>query len=200
MWERPVVSLTKIEDLLLKAGSRSYGGEALSQLNHSLQCATLAEERGETPALITACLLHDIGHLLEHGGEDFDGLKQTHDFLHEVAGYEFLQPLFGTDVTGPVLLHVAAKRYLCVADRYYRDRLSPVSQKTLELQGGAYSAAEAQKFISRPYAQEAVRLRLYDDRAKDPALVTPPLEHFLAIATGCVKACAARENHANSNL
>jgi phosphonate degradation associated HDIG domain protein len=200
MWERPVVSLTKIEGILLKAGSRSYGGEALSQLDHALQCAALAEERGETPALITACLLHDIGHLIEHNGEDFDGLKQTRDALHEVAGYEFLQPLFGTNITGPVLLHVAAKRYLCYADPVYRERLSPVSQKTLELQGGVYSTAEAQKFISRPYAQDAIRLRLYDDRAKNVEQVTPPLEHFLAIAATCVKPYALRENHANSNL
>ncbi len=47
-------------------GARQYGREAVSQLEHALQCAHLAESAGAAPALVAASLLHDVGHMVWH--------------------------------------------------------------------------------------------------------------------------------------
>jgi predicted HD phosphohydrolase len=48
----------------------------------------------------------------------------------------------------------------------------------LKLQGGVFSAAEAERFIAQPHAAEAVRVRLWDDAAKVPGTPAPGLAHF----------------------
>ena len=37
---------------------------------------------------------------------------------------------------------------------------------------------EVAAFEASPFAEAAVRLRRYGDAAKDPAVATPPLEHY----------------------
>ena len=64
------VTLESIANLYCDRGGSQYGGEAVTQLEHALQCATLAQESGATFATVTASLLHDIGHLLHHLGDD----------------------------------------------------------------------------------------------------------------------------------
>jgi predicted HD phosphohydrolase len=81
-------------------------------------------------------------------------------------------------VLEPIRLHVDAKRYLCAAEPTYWASLSPASQRSLELQGGAYTSEELAGFLAQPYAEEAVRLRRYDDLAKVPKASTPDLAHF----------------------
>ena len=49
---------------------------------------------------------------------------------------------------------------------------------TLSVQGGPMSAAEAREFESSPYAASAVRVRRWDDQAKDPAAVVPGFGHY----------------------
>ncbi|MEM6435553.1 MAG: phosphonate degradation HD-domain oxygenase [Cyanobacteria bacterium P01_A01_bin.70] len=160
-------------------GQTQYGGEAVSQLAHALQCATLAEQAGESAALITACLLHDIGHLIHHLGED--AAQRGFDDRHEYRAVPVLEQLWPTAVTTPICLHVAAKRYLCAVDQTYWAALSPASQRSLELQGGVFSTAAAARFIQQPYATDAVKLRRWDDRAKSIDQTTPPLNYFINI-------------------
>ena len=62
------LTLSDITQLLTVEGENQYGGEAVSQLEHALQCAALAEQAAETAHTITAALLHDIGHLLAKTG------------------------------------------------------------------------------------------------------------------------------------
>src|SRR5215470_18576724 len=57
-----------ILELYLRRGTRRYQ-ESVSQLDHALQAAALAEREGASPALIAAALLHDVGHLLEDDEE-----------------------------------------------------------------------------------------------------------------------------------
>jgi predicted HD phosphohydrolase len=83
-------------------------------------------------------------------------------------------------VVEPVRLHVAAKRFLCVADRGYYAGLSPGSKRSLALQGGAFDAAEAARFETLPFAQDATRLRRWDDLAKVPGVATKSLGDFRA--------------------
>jgi len=81
-------------------------------------------------------------------------------------------------VLEPIRLHVDAKRYLCATEPSYWAALSEGSQRSLELQGGPFSEAELQSFIAQPFAEEAVRLRRYDDLAKVPGKATPDFKYF----------------------
>ena len=170
----------EVEAILSQRGDEEYAGEPVSQLEHALQCAALAKADGAPDALVAAALLHDIGHLLEDDPEA--EAASGHDSHHEDAGAVWLRRWFGSDVTEPVRLHVDAKRYLCATDPDYLDSLSPASRRSLGLQGGPFDAEEADHWLSQPFAEDGLRLRLWDDRAKDPDAVTPPLSHFLDIA------------------
>ena len=177
------LKLEEIARLLDIKGQRQYGREAVSQLAHALQCAQRAEGAGETPETIVAGLLHDLGHLLapENMAEAAQA-RQQRDDLHQYIALPFLRGLFSPAVLEPIRLHVDAKRYLCAAEPGYRDTLSPASKRSLELQGGIYTDAQAQRFMDQPFAAEAVRLRRYDDLAKVPGQATPSLEHYMGMA------------------
>lgn len=161
--------------LLTRMGAVRYGSEAVSQLDHALQCAALAERDGASSQLVAAALLHDIGHLT---ADDEGAALQGVDARHEIDGSGFLAAWFGGEVTRPVRLHVDAKRYLCAAEPGYFDGLSPASVRSLALQGGPFSEQEAGRFIAQAQAPEAVRLRRWDDGAKVLGAITPPLAHF----------------------
>ncbi|MEB3212075.1 MAG: HD domain-containing protein [Leptolyngbyaceae bacterium] len=173
-----------ILDLFKTKGHEQYGSEAVSQLEHALQCATLAEAADSPASLVSACLLHDVGHLIHSLGEDV--AERGIDDRHEYRARPFLQKLFGPEVVEPIRLHVNAKRYLCAVDSGYWETLSPPSKRSLELQGGIFSTHEAEAFIQQPHAPDAVRLREWDDLAKVPHLKTPPLEHFKNYLEACV--------------
>ncbi len=175
------LSLPRIAALFEQHGTAYYGGEAISQTAHALQCALLAEQAGESEAVVVAALLHDVGHLML-------AESSTTDMRHQEAGADALATLFDADVTEPIRLHVAAKRYLCAIDPAYFGTLSPVSVHSLQLQGGIYDADQAATFAARPHAEAAVRLRRYDDLAKVVDLATPPLSHYLDMAARCARA------------
>jgi phosphonate degradation associated HDIG domain protein len=168
-----------IEDLIKLyevKGGREYEGEGISQLEHALQSAQLAEQAGAAPALVCAALLHDVGHLLNDKGET-PTLRGVDD-LHQYAALPFLRPYFPEAVLGPIRLHVDAKRYLCATRPDYYERLSEDSKRSLKLQGGVFAPAEAERFIGQPHAAEAVKVRLWDDAAKVRGAATPGLAHF----------------------
>lgn len=175
------LTLSDIHHLLSERGHGQYGGEAINQLEHALQCAQLAEEAGETSHTVVACLLHDLGHLLAAQGLRQADQTLERDDLHQNFVLPFLRGVFPDAVLEPIRLHVDAKRYLCTSEPGYWDTLSPVSKHTLTLQGGPYTEAQAQAFASQPFAREAIRLRRYDDLAKVPQLPTPTLEHYLPV-------------------
>jgi phosphonate degradation associated HDIG domain protein len=172
-------SLTAILNILATKGSAQYGSEAVSQLEHALQCATLAESANSSAEMITACLLHDFGHLVHNLGEDI--AVRGVDDRHEYQAIPFLQKLFSPAVTEPIRLHVEAKRYLCAVDPSYWNSLSSPSKRSLEIQGSIFSQEAADSFINQPYAKDAVQLRVWDDLAKELNLRTPPLEHFTSV-------------------
>ncbi len=168
------------ETLSIRGESR-YGMEKLNQMEHALQCAALAERDGATSALIVAALLHDIGHLIDDSA--FANKGETND-EHESKGADVLAKWFGKEVSEPVRLHVPAKRYLCTTDGDYHDGLSRASQRSLALQGSAFSEEEADAFILQPYAVDAVCLRRWDDHAKVADLNVPRLEHYRPYVEG----------------
>lgn len=181
----------EIEEILCTVGASRYGSEKISQLQHALQCATHAESDGASAALITAALLHDIGHLI---GSQYEGMAEKGiDRRHEVIGRVFLSKWFGEDVTAPVALHVPAKRYLCAVDSDYAYALSPASQRSLELQGGAFDGNDARRFIESPRAKDAVRLRRWDEDSKNPDAMTPGLNHFLCYVKVALQSAPAQQ-------
>jgi len=93
-------------------------------------------------------------------------------------------------VTEPVRLHVAAKRYLCATEPGYAGRLSAESVRTLAVQGGPMTPAQAAAFQARPYASDAVAVRRWDDQAKDPAVTPPAFAHFAPPLAGLVRSRA----------
>src|ERR1700761_3441533 len=146
----------RLFDLFAERGQRHYG-EGVNQLDHALQTAHHAKLDGASPALITAALLHDVGHLLQRLGED--AADRGLDDQHEKISAGYLAKAFGPEVTEPVLWHVEAKRYLAAFEPGYLELLSAASLRSLTLQGGPMTAAEAETFLQRPAAAAALRLR-----------------------------------------
>jgi len=168
--------IDQIFTLFREKGNGAYFGEAVTETEHALQSAHLAEQSGATPDVIAAALLHDIGHLL-HGLPE-NVADHGIDGRHEMGGSAWLKQHFGPAVIDPVRLHVAAKRYLCSVEPAYHTGLSEASQRSLRLQGGAMSAEEVYEFEREPRFRAAVAVRRWDDGAKVRGLVVPGLEHY----------------------
>ena len=169
--------LRQIEETYQLHGSRAYFGEQVSQLEHALQSGWLALQDGASDALVTAALLHDIGHLVTDlaGSPTLQGI----DDRHQLKALPVLAD-FPEAVLAPIRLHVEAKRYLCRSS--YIETLSPDSQRSLALQGGPLDDDAARAFARDRYSAQAISVRLWDDRAKIRGAATPDLNHFLAIA------------------
>ena len=161
-------------------GDSDYVGEAVSQRAHGLQAAALARASGASDVVIAAALLHDIGHML--------GLAEptTHARMgdcgtvaHEGIGGAWLERAgFPLETANLVRRHVDAKRYLCFKDPAYAARLSPASRTTLGFQGGPMCADEAAAFETDSSKDTILAMRTWDEAAKDPTLVVPPLESY----------------------
>lgn len=177
--------LAEIAGLFATRGAAAYGLAGISQREHALQAAVLAEAEDASPALVAAALLHDIGHLVADLGDD--PAAEGIDDAHEAVGHAWLTRYFGPAVTEPVRLHVAAKRFLCGTEPAYFAKLAPDSVRSLALQGGPMGTAEAAAFAALPHAKEAVRLRRWDEAAKVVGLETPGVEFFLPAVGACLE-------------
>ena len=181
--------MTNTTDTILKLfserGEDAYFGEEVSQLEHALQAAALAEKDGAPPHVVIAALLHDIGHMLHGLPENI--ANQGIDGCHEDAGALWLATRFGPEVSEPVRLHVAAKRYLCYRNPAYAAGLSPASTLSLELQGGPFTEEGAREFEQNPWFREAVMVRGWDDAAKTPGLEVPGIEHYRDRISACLR-------------
>ena len=136
------LTLPDIRHLFTTYGAMAYGGEPVTQLQHALQSAALAENAGAGEALVGAAFLHDLGHLLNLQGETPSA--RGIDDLHQYFALPFLRPLFNDAVLEPIRLHVDAKRCLCAIDAEYFSKLSADSVRSLKLQGGIFSEEEAE--------------------------------------------------------
>ena len=157
--------------------------EAITELEHGLQCAALARRHGDDEATIAAALLHDVGHLLIG---DLFPIEQSleKDWKHEDVGARYLARWFGPEVTEPVRMHVAAKRYLVATDPGYFATLTASSVRSLEVQGGPMSPEECARFEAQPGWQAAVKVRRYDDWGKDPEIQPQPFRAYEELLRG----------------
>jgi len=178
------VTVDSLFDALSGAGAVQYGAEPITELEHALQIAELADEMSGDPELVCAALLHDIGRVAIRQDEIFDTLvpdhlgKKTSGRGHHDAGAELLQGHFSERVLAGIRLHVDAKRYLCTVDPDYYGKLSEGSITTMKMQGGMMSDEEVEAFRAIPFSEDAVQIRRWDDKAKVAGLETRPLEHW----------------------
>jgi predicted HD phosphohydrolase len=170
----------RLLDALTHSASRRYGGEAVSELAHSLQCAELAEAAGADPDLILASLLHDVGRyavdpaFVLDSTERESGAGPTARGHHEV-GADLIAPYVPARVAWLVRMHADAKRYLCATEPGYYEVLTPASKHTLTLQGNTMTPEEVARLSTHPWLADALRLRRWDDQAKVVGQVTRPL-------------------------
>ncbi len=183
-------TIDQIRDLFNQRGHLAYG-EGVTELQHALQSASLAEQDNASDNQIVAALLHDIGHLL-HGLPE-DVAEQGMDGHHEQIGKKWLGKYFGPDISQPVGLHVTAKRYQCTVNSDYLAQLSPASAKSFILQGDKMNEDEVSAFKENPFFKEALQLRTWDDHAKDPEMETPPLEHYLPLVKAALVSSAMNQ-------
>ena len=169
----------EIEKIFTTGISEEYLGEDVKLVEHMLQCGDLAKEAGAPDYLVVASLLHDIGHLLV---DDAVGAQDSGiDMHHDAVGARWLEERFPSTVSEPVRLHVAAKRYLVTTNHDYLSKLSHASVQTLYMQGGPLNQDEVIEFISREGAEDAVRVRLWDDLAKVRDKPTSTLLEFKSL-------------------
>lgn len=171
-------TVTEIFNLFEKYGHDQYFGEPVTQLQHACQAAEFAYAEGYDAEVIIAALLHDIGHLCveanEHNAMADLGIKD-----HELEGANYLrQKGFSEKICKLISAHVAAKRYLTATNPTYYNNLSEASKKTLEFQGGVMSPTEAQDFQNDPYFTLYIRMRIWDEMAKNPATPLPDLSFY----------------------
>jgi gamma-butyrobetaine dioxygenase len=179
----------EIGELFAGEGAQDHLGEEVSVAVHMRQAGALAEAAGAPAAQVAAALLHDVGHIC---GRTISGreLMTGTDNRHGEAGAAWLAQWFGEDVTEPVRLHVAAKRYLCAVEPGYYAKLSAASVYTLSVQGGPMNGAEVAAFEALPHAQAAVAVRRWDEEAKDPDAPTPEFGHFEPLLRSLIRRTA----------
>ena len=169
-----------LEDLFARYDSeRAHGmyDEAVTELEHALQCADCAIRDGASDALVAAALLHDVGHLLIGDLIAIDE-ELTKDHRHEHVAERYLRRWFGPEVTAPIAGHVAAKRYLVATDPDYGATLSPSSVRSLAVQGGPMTEDECRAFERDPGWEAAVKLRRWDDEGKVAGAATRSFAEF----------------------
>jgi putative nucleotidyltransferase with HDIG domain len=176
-----------IEDLINlynTKGTENYFGEDVSKREHMIQAAVSAQEGMESEILVLACLLHDIGHLLEK--DDMGGLGVTN---HGVVGKEYLEKIgMNKKVCKLVNGHVSAKRYLVSIDESYYEKLSDASKKTLEYQGGKMNTMETEAFEKDVDIIEILGVRYHDDNGKKINVKDlPTIESFIPLIKKYIK-------------
>ncbi|KAG4428915.1 hypothetical protein IFR05_015602 [Cadophora sp. M221] len=164
-------------------GSSDYLGENVSQLQHSLQAAYLANQAGADNETVLAALLHDVGRFIPQSMEMPKMIAPGGTFIgrasHEVLGERYLRELgFSEKICQLVGAHVMAKRYLTAVDGKYYEGLSRSSKQTLELQGGIFTPEQVKQAQKDPWLEQKLAVRRWDDLAKDPNLKVEPLSFY----------------------
>ncbi|MBB2496918.1 HD domain-containing protein [Aquipseudomonas ullengensis] len=175
-------AVSELFSLCRQQAGASYIGEDISQLEHMVQAAELAQADGADDELVLAAFCHDVGHFCTPltAANSMAGLGRQG---HERVGAHWLRELgFSERLAGLVARHVQAKRYLCWRDAAYLSGLSLASRQTLDWQGGPMTGEEAALFEADPLFADSLRLRRWDEAAKVPGRPLADLAPWQALA------------------
>ncbi|MCF6767285.1 HD domain-containing protein [Thiotrichales bacterium 19S11-10] len=169
--------INKAKQALLHNSQSDYIGEAISQLEHVIECGHFAKESNHSDEVIVASLFHDIGHYAENLPRPKMGnLGVLH---HEWVGGKILRELgFNRKVCSLVRYHVEAKRYLSGKKNRYYENLSDASKGTLSFQGGPMSIDEIKSFENHPWFREIIQVRVNDEKSKLQDFHLPSIDSF----------------------
>ncbi|MEM9675125.1 MAG: HD domain-containing protein [Cyclobacteriaceae bacterium] len=172
----PQIITDQIFGLYHRYGNESYG-ESVTQTEHMVQSAQLAEKQGYDDEIILSAFFHDIGHFLEH--EPAERMGELGAQQHDKLGGDYLrQRGFSEKIAQLVESHVAAKRYLTFRYPDYYETLSDASKQTLKYQGGPMTAEEALKFEQDELFDLKIKMRQWDDEAKIPDRPVKNLDRY----------------------
>ncbi|WP_097306589.1 phosphonate degradation HD-domain oxygenase [Pseudomonas chlororaphis] len=161
----PEQRIAEVFGLYERFGDSDYIGEPVSQIEHMSQAAQLAMAEGFDDEVVLAAFFHDIGHICVQNAENMGGFGVV---SHERLGADYLRRAgFSERLARLVEYHVQAKRYLTFKEPGYYERLSEASRRTLEYQGGVMSAEEARAFEQDPLCAVSLRMRHWDEQAKE---------------------------------
>tara|TARA_R110002050_G_scaffold84345_3_gene180102 strand:- start:319 stop:918 length:600 start_codon:yes stop_codon:yes gene_type:complete len=178
----PELKINEVFALYESYGDADYIGEPVSQIEHMSQAAQMAEEEGYGKEVILAAFFHDLGHLFSQR-EELEQMEGYGVMDHEKLGADYLRKLgFPEIVARLVESHVEAKRYLTYKDPVYFKKLSEASKKTLTFQGGVMTAEEAEAFESDPEHKLILKMREWDERAKETGIPVPKLDAYKKMA------------------
>ncbi|HUM14770.1 MAG TPA: HD domain-containing protein [Candidatus Nitrosotalea sp.] len=167
-----------IAGLLVKRGAMRWGDEAVSVLDHALQCAARARAFRATDEVVLAALLHDVGHLVSDAEES----PVTH---HGLWAARFLRPFVPAKVAWLVEYHVMAKRYLCTVDRTYAESLSLGSLRSWIRQGGTLDQESRRELERQAWLPDVLAMRRWDEAAKEPRARVPGLPVYRDLIEAC---------------
>ncbi|MBC2384157.1 HD domain-containing protein [Pseudomonas sp. WS 5106] len=161
----PEQAIADVFGLYEQHGAADYIGEPVSQIEHMSQAAQRAMAEGFDDEVVLAAFFHDIGHLCGQGADNMGGYGVV---SHERLGADYLRRAgFSERMAKLVEYHVQAKRYLTFSQPDYYARLSEASRRTLAYQGGVMSADEAHSFEQDPLCAVSLRMRHWDEQAKE---------------------------------
>ena len=137
-------TIDKLFAFLESQGHTDYIGEAISQLEHSLQAAHQAVLAKADDDTVLGALLHDVGRFIPLAETMAPMIAPDGTTVgrmsHEVLGEQYLRQLgFTEKVCQLVGAHVMAKRYLTAVDKEYYESLSKSSKISLKFQVGCSS-------------------------------------------------------------
>ena len=174
--------LDQVFEPYLKHGADDYIGESVSQIEHMSQCAELARRQGYDDEVILAAFFHDLGHICAKYDET-ENMGGYGRISHEKVGADFLRARgFSEKIAILVEKHVETKRYLCARNSAYYNNLSPASKQTLIFQGGPMPATEAAAFESDPLHYLYIKVRTWDELAKQTNQPVPDLDIYRSMA------------------
>ncbi|WP_324670545.1 phosphonate degradation HD-domain oxygenase [Hymenobacter sp. GOD-10R] len=180
--ENPRETVEQLFMLYQEHGNEDYIGEPVSQLEHMWQAAALARAEGYDDEVVLAAFFHDLGHLCA-SQEEADSMAGFGAVNHEKLGADYLRACgFSERIAQLVESHVLAKRYLTYKHPEYLRQLSPASLATLAFQGGVMTADEAAEFEQNPDADIIIRLRQWDDLAKQEGMPVSSLTTLKGLA------------------
>ncbi|KAK3636537.1 hypothetical protein LTR56_014163 [Elasticomyces elasticus] len=176
-------TVTELFAFIEAQGQGDYIGEAVSQLQHSVQAGVLAQQAGADDEVVLGALLHDVGRFIPAAekmesmiAEDGTNVGKA---SHEILGERYLRQLgFSENICQLVGAHVMAKRYLTGVSKAYYNGLSKSSKMTLKFQGGPFDEDQVNAAQQDPLLEAKLAVRRWDDQAKDPEMYTPPLSSF----------------------